>query len=151
MLPGFGRREQSASTGFYCQDNVGRATKSIRRIRMATAIARYSTSLQQMSKYFILCTLLIAFCGCTTGEKVAGLSPGMSQANVVRILGRPDGFRTEGDYIVLKYTNKLISGWSWDRADYFVILKDDQVTEYGSGEVRERNVGGAHTIFIHQF
>ena len=52
---------------------------------------------------------------------------------------------------VLKYTNKLISGWSWDKTDYFVILKDGKVTEYGSGEVRERNVGGIHTIFIHQF
>jgi len=45
----------------------------------------------------------------------------------------------------------LISGWSWDRADYFAILKGDKVTEYGSGEVREKNVGGIRTIFIHQF
>ena len=79
------------------------------------------------------------------------LSPGMSQADVFGTLGRPDGFRTEGDYTILKYTNKLISGWSWDRADYFIILKDDQVTEYGSGEVREKKVGGIHSIFIHQY
>ena len=89
--------------------------------------------------------------GCATGKKVTRLSPGMSQADVVGTLGRPDGFRTEGDYTILKYTNRLISSWSWDRADYFVILKDDQVTEYGSGEVRERNVGSIHTIFIHQY
>ena len=118
---------------------------------MVNAIARYFRSIPDISSHFILCILLIIITGCATGEKVTRLSPGMSQADVVRTLGRPDGFRTEGDYTILKYTNRLISGWSWDRADYFVILKDDQVTEYGSGEVRERNVGGIHTIFIHQF
>ena len=101
--------------------------------------------------HFILCIFLIIITGCATGEKVARLSPGMSQADVVGTLGRSDGFRTEGGYTILKYTNRLISGWSWDRADYFVILRDDKVTEYGSGEVREKNVGGIHTIFIHQF
>lgn len=101
--------------------------------------------------HLILFIFLINITGCATGEKVARLSPAMSQADVVGTLGRPDGFRTEGDYTILKYTNRLISGWSWDRADYFVILKDDKVTEYGSGEVREKNVGGIHTIFIHQF
>ncbi len=100
--------------------------------------------------YLILCIFLTTISGCATGEKVARISPGMSQTDVVETLGRPDGFRTEGDYTILKYTNRLISGWSWDRADYFVILKDDKVTEYGSGEVREKNVGGIHTIFIHQ-
>ena len=111
----------------------------------------YSKSLSHISSHFILCILLITLIGCATGEKVTRLSPGMSQADVFGTLGRPDGFRTEGDYTILKYTNKLISGWSWDRADYFIILKDDQVTEYGSGEVREKNVGGIHTIFIHQY
>jgi hypothetical protein len=115
------------------------------------ANAKYLMNMQQAFNVFILCLLLLTITGCATGEKAARLSPGMSHADVVQILGRPDGFRTEGDYKILKYTNRLISGWSWDRADYFVILKDDQVIEYGSGEVRERNVGGIHTIFIHQF
>jgi hypothetical protein len=101
--------------------------------------------------YSVISMLLMNNIGCFTGEKITELSPGMSQSKVVHILGKPDGFRTEGDYSILKYTNKLISGWSWDRADYFVILKNDKVVEYGSGEVRERNIGGIHTIFIHQF
>lgn len=118
---------------------------------MENADERFFKSLLHISSYFVLCILLITITGCATGEKVTRLSPGMSQADVVGTLGRPDGFRTEGDYTVLKYTNRLISGWSWDRADYFVILKDDKVTEYGSGEVREKSVGGIHTIFIHQY
>lgn len=118
---------------------------------MENANAKLFVSISHISNYFILLISLIIITGCATGEKVTRLSPGMSQADVVETLGRPDGFRTEGDYTVLKYTNRLISGWSWDRADYFVILKDDKVTEYGSGEVREKNVGGLHTIFIHQY
>ena len=118
---------------------------------MENATARFLRSLSHISIYYILCILLITIIGCATGEKVTRLSPGLSQADVVGTLGRPDGFKTEGDYTVLKYTNRLISGWSWDRADYFVILKDDKVTEYGSGEVREKNIGGIHSIFIHRY
>ena len=115
------------------------------------ANTRYLKSMSQAFTYFFLCIAFITVIGCATGEKVAKLSPGMSYSEVVRILGRPDGLRSEGDYKVIKYTNRLISNWSYDRADYFVILKDDHVTEYGSGEVRVKNVGGIHTIFIHQF
>lgn len=118
---------------------------------MKNGYAKFLKNSTPICIYLILCMFLIAITGCATGEKVARLSPGMSQTDVVGTLGRPDGFRTEGDYTIMKYTNRLISGWSWDRADYFVILKDDKVTEYGSGEVREKNVGGIHTIFIHQF
>ena len=118
---------------------------------MENANEKYFRTLSDIFRHFILCILLITITGCATGEKVTRLSPGMSQADVIGTLGRPDGFRTEGDYKILKYTNRLISGWSWDRADYFVILKGDQVTEYGSGNVREKTVGGIHTIFIHQY
>jgi len=130
---------------------VRRVAKSTRNVTMENAIVRFIKNLSHIFSHFILCILLIAITGCATGEKVTRLSPGMPQTDVVGTLGRPDGFRTEGDYTILKYTNRLISGWSWDRADYFVILKDDKVTEYGSGEVREKNIGGIHTIFIHQY
>lgn len=97
----------------------------------------------------VLCALVS---GCAARDRMKRLSPGMSLAEVVRTLGRPDGFKTEeGGFTNLSWTNKLISGWSWDTADYYVILKDDQVTEYGAGEVRQKQVGGAHTFFIHQF
>lgn len=123
---------------------------TIRRIKMKNGNVKFLKNSSHIFINLILFIFLINITGCATGEKVAKLSPAMSQADVVGTLGRPDGFRTEGDYTILKYTNRLISGWSWDRADYFVILKDGKVTEYGSGEVREKNVGGIHTIFIHQ-
>ncbi|WP_219909547.1 hypothetical protein [Chromobacterium haemolyticum] len=77
-----------------------------------------------------------ALVGCATGEKMSSLRPGMTRTEVVSILGEPDGFKAEGDSAALKYSHRLASGWAWDRADYFVILKDGRVTEYGQGEVR---------------
>ena len=70
----------------------------------------------------------------------------MSQKEVVQSMGKPDGFQQRGEYTIYKYTNRLISGWSWDRTDYLFIFKDDKLIEYGSGEVRERNVGDC-TLF----
>jgi hypothetical protein len=75
----------------------------------------------------------------------------MSQEKVTHIMGKPDGFQQQGEYTVYKYTNRLLSGWSWDRTDYSLVFKDDKLVEYGTGEVRERKVGGIRIIFIHQF
>jgi len=95
--------------------------------------------------------LIISFvAGCVTGEKVANISPGMTKSQVFEIMGKSDGFRKIGEYETYKYVNRLISGWSWDRADYTFIFKNDQLVEYGPGQVRERNVGGLHTVFIYQ-
>ncbi len=74
----------------------------------------------------------------------------MSTDQVESILGKPDGFQQRGEYTVYKYANRLISGWSWDKADYSFVFKDDKLIEYGPGEVRERDVGGVHSVFIYQ-
>jgi hypothetical protein len=65
----------------------------------------------------------------------------MSKAEVVSILGQPDGYRTAGEQEVLSWNNHLSSGWAWDRADYNVILTAGRVTEYGQGEVRPKQNG----------
>jgi hypothetical protein len=77
--------------------------------------------------------------GCTTGEKIVNIREGLSKAEVIETLGSPDGFQRSGEYEALRYSNRLISGWSWDRADYSVILKNDRVVEYGPGPVRQRD------------
>ncbi|MCU7830349.1 MAG: hypothetical protein KZQ85_14900 [Candidatus Thiodiazotropha sp. (ex Myrtea sp. 'scaly one' KF741663)] len=94
--------------------------------------------------------VLLILTGCATGELVQRINPGMSQDEVVKVLGKLDGFKQSGDYTIYKYTNRLISGWSWDRADYSFIFKNDSLVEYGAGEVREKNVGGVHSVFIYQ-
>jgi hypothetical protein len=75
---------------------------------------------------------------CTTGEQMSRLEPGMTRQQVVGILGRPNAVRSNGPYEQLEYTHRLITGWSWDRSDFKVILKDGRVIEFGHGEVRDR-------------
>ncbi|UPG96329.1 hypothetical protein [Luteibacter aegosomatissinici] len=87
-------------------------------------------------KQIILAGLCLAVVGCATGEKVRRLDTGMDRQAVERQLGRPDGFSEQEGYQVLTYKNRLMSGWSWDRADYQVLLKDGLVVQYGPGEVR---------------
>jgi hypothetical protein len=92
--------------------------------------------------------IVLAFVACATGEKMSRLNEGMTKDEVVEVLGKPDGFRRTGDYEVLTYTNRLISGWSYDTADYHVVLKNGEVVEYGAGEVRVKEIRGSAVIFI---
>ena len=93
---------------------------------------------------------MVLISSCATGERIVRLDPGMTKGQGVEVMGRPDGFKAQNGYEVLRYTNRLISGWSWDRADYNIVMKDGKLIEYGAGEVRERNVGGVHSVFIYQ-
>ena len=77
----------------------------------------------------ILCTLFITLflSSCFTGEKISNLYPGMSKKEVINELGRPDGFEIEDGVEVFKYTNRLMSGWAWNRADYVAKFKNDKL------------------------
>ena len=98
----------------------------------------------------IVILMVVVLAACVTGEKVVRIDPGMSVQQVTSIMGKPDGFSQSGEYTIYKYVNRLISGWSWDRADYSFIFKNETLIEYGPGEVRERDVGGVHSVFIYQ-
>lgn len=82
--------------------------------------------------------LVVPLSACVTGERMRSIREGMSKDEIIATLGNPDGFQRSGDYEALGYTNRLISGWSWDRADYNVILRNGRVVEYGAGQVRQR-------------
>lgn len=85
----------------------------------------------------ILVFLMIgSLLACAHGSKMQKLRPDMTRQEVIKILGQPDGFKRCGDYESLKYANKLMSGWAWDRADYFAILLNGKLVEYGVGEIR---------------
>ena len=85
--------------------------------------------------------LALPLFGCVTGEKMSRLHPGMTKAEVVSALGRPDGYKQIGGHEIYRYSNRLSSGWSWDRAAYNVVFKNDRVVEYGAGEVRPKSNG----------
>jgi hypothetical protein len=92
--------------------------------------------IHQIGSVFLVFLTLLAT-SCVTGEKMSSLSPGMTKDQVISLLGHPDGYQAEGDSEVLRYTNKLVSGWSWDRADYYAILRGGKLIEYGAGQVRQ--------------
>jgi hypothetical protein len=93
-----------------------------------------------MKTILLVVGLALTLSACVTGQKVRGnIREGMTKEQVISTLGNPDGLKRAGDYEALLYTNRLISGWSWDRTDYSVILRNDRVVEYGTGQVRQEN------------
>ena len=50
-----------------------------------------------------------------------------------------DGYKQIAGHEVYRYSNRLSSGWSWDRADYNVVFKNEPVVEYGAGQVRPKS------------
>ncbi len=90
--------------------------------------------MKNLIKVICLCTLLTA---CVTGESITNLYPGMSKKEVVQELGRPDSFYKENNLEVFKYTNRLMSGWNWNRADYYAKFENDKLVEYGTQKIRE--------------
>jgi hypothetical protein len=91
-------------------------------------------------------SIVFLLSACTTGEKMSGLEPGMTRQQVVGILGRPDAVRSSGLYEQLEYTHRLVTGWSWDRSDFNVILKNGRVVEFGHGEIRNRS---PQMVYVH--
>lgn len=101
-----------------------------------------------MTRLFVVATVILFLSACTTGELMGSVREGMSKEEVVSTLGNPDGFQRSGEYEALRYTNRLISGWSWDRTDYTVILKNGRVVEYGPGQVRQRDPNTGALVLV---
>lgn len=93
-----------------------------------------------MKRIITVIFLAFSIVACATGELVrGGVREGMTKSEVISLLGNPDGFKRAGEQEALLYTNRLISGWSWDRTDYTVILKNGHVVEYGNGQVHQNS------------
>ncbi|MNV35764.1 hypothetical protein D3C71_1272200 [compost metagenome] len=60
----------------------------------------------------------------------------MTKAQVIDVLGTPDGDAVEGNKEQIQYSNRLASGWGWDKGDYYVTFVDGKVVQYGSGQIR---------------
>jgi hypothetical protein len=126
--------------------------KSIR-CRAGGSLSRLDDRAMDSMKMLRILTLMFGLlpivAGCaTTGERFTELEPGMSKAQVIRIVGRPDGYRRAEEQEALIYKDRLISGWAWDRADHAVLLRDGRVVEYGAGEVRQHGPNVGVLIFV---
>ena len=89
-----------------------------------------------MRKVLVL-FLIIALVGCATGDKISKLQKGMLEDSATSIMGKPDWVEKRGEYVVFRYKDRLIvGGYPHDRADYYVIVKNGLVVDYGMGEIR---------------
>jgi hypothetical protein len=66
------------------------------------------------------------------------------------ILGHPDGFRQVGDVSYYQYSNRLASGWGWDKGDYEVAFRNGRVVSYGATGIRPNPVQ-RHTVTVTRF
>jgi hypothetical protein len=99
-----------------------------------------------MKTMFLALSIVCLLSACTTSEKMSESRPGMTRQQVVGILGRPDAVRSNGPYEQLEYTHRLVTGWSLDRSDFNVLLKNGRVVEFGLGEIRNRS---PQVVYIH--
>jgi SmpA / OmlA family len=93
-----------------------------------------------MKAKMTLVIVAAALVACTTGEKISQIRPGMTTGQVTAILGRPDGFREVGDVSYYQYSNRLTSGWEWDKGDYEVVFRNGRVISYGATGIRPNPV-----------
>ncbi|NOT80838.1 MAG: hypothetical protein HOP07_17775 [Bacteriovoracaceae bacterium] len=90
--------------------------------------------------FFLKILISISIVSCATGEKFSSIREGMSKSQVKEVLGAHDQIsRSEGGWSTYSYKNRLMSGWSWDKSDYYVVFDPNgKVYEYGHGEVDTR-------------
>lgn len=89
---------------------------------------------------FLKILILVMITSCATGENFSSVREGMTKTEVYRALGNHDQLkRSEGGWATYFYRDRLMSGWSWDKTDYYVVFDPDgKVFEYGHGAVDTR-------------
>jgi SmpA / OmlA family len=111
---------------------------------------RYWQNPANMRTRMIVAITLVALTACTTGEKISQIRPGMTTGQVTATLGHPDGFRQVGDVSYYQYSNRLTSGWGWDKGDYEVAFRNGRVISYGAVGIRPNPVQH-HTVTTTRF
>ena len=86
--------------------------------------------------YKLVILLFLFIVGCATGEKISSVEEGMSKEQVRSIMGSQDRIIQKNGATIYIYENRLMSGWSWDKTDYYIIFDDlDKVSSVDRGEV----------------
>ncbi len=87
-----------------------------------------------------------------TGQSFQQILPGMAQAQVEEIVGRPERFRTAGNQVVWSYLNKCLqfldARAKRSKAYFHVIFTNGLVTASSAGEIRQSN---ANVLYIFGF
>jgi len=103
-----------------------------------------------MLRRLVLILSVALFIGCATGEQVSmNVHEGMTKEDLAGVIGRPDGYKRAGNQEVYSYADRVISGWDVRaRADYYFIFENDQLIEWGTGQVRTHPTNTGTMVFI---
>jgi len=97
---------------------------------LTMVVSENSIHKKQIMKKLIL-SLSLALVGCTAGDKVSQLTPGMTKAQVIGMMGKPVGYSSNGSDEILQY----LSGpplWPTGSqiSEFQVTLHAGRVTQY---------------------
>jgi hypothetical protein len=90
-----------------------------------------------MRKVLVL-FMISALIGCATAD-ISRLQKGMLEDRATSIMGKPDRVEKRGEYVVLRYEDRFIDyypSYTNTKADYYVIVKNGLVVDFGIGEIR---------------
>ena len=97
----------------------------------------------------VTATLLILLtAACTLNDVMPSLREGMSPTEVKAIMGSPTGQERRGDMLGMAWTNRMISGWAWDRTDAYAVFEDDKLISWGTGDVRQGQGVQTQHLFV---
>ena len=92
-------------------------------------------------KFILFISTTFLLCGCGMSNKMVNFEYDDSKSYVINVLGKPDGKKLDGEYEPIRYTNKRISTWSNDKADYNFVFKNGKLVEFGTSNVRSNKLG----------
>ena len=88
-------------------------------------------------KKVLIPLIILVLIGCATGDNFRKLQKGIVEDRATNIMGEPDWVEKRGEYVVLRYENRRVEYYpSYAKADYYVVVKNGFVVDYGMGEVR---------------
>ncbi len=99
-------------------------------------------------KRLIIFLIILIFTGCATAGKASRLHKGMTEPEVIKLLGHPDAIKTKGEYRAFKYSRKMEPEWGSNKPAYHVIFKDGKLVHKGAGTIRVKDKDGNIIMFV---
>ena len=81
-----------------------------------------------IKKMIVLVVTAFLLVGCGSASKLNKVEIGMTQQQVIDVIGEPNSTSAAEDLVYLRY-NLWTEGFFWE--DYFVQIKNDHVEAYG--------------------
>ena len=82
-----------------------------------------------MIKKMTITACALVLCACSSAGKISDIDTGMSKQQIISKLGNPDKSYSKDELEVLTYLNRKPKTFSFDHADYQVVLINNTAAE----------------------